>query len=301
MKPAKTPVSDSKSANLLHDLGGEGPVIHLAHANGFPPGTYDPLGEVLAQNYHVVGLPARPLWPNSLPEHAPTWHTLADDLIEGLNTLGLSDIIGVGHSLGGVCTMLAAVQSPDLFRVLVLIDPVILPPIVLWVLKLTRMLGLGQRQPLVRSALRRRRIWPSRQACFEHYRAKQLFSPWSDRSLWAYVKAGTRFLPDGQVELVYPLQWEAHIFATAPTDVWRYVAKLTTPTLVIRGERSDTFRPQAQQRMARLAPQTDFHVISNAGHLVPMERPTETGAIIQAYLSRHPQTKPHSDVRDIPE
>ena len=39
---------------------------------------------------------------------------------------GLSGIVGIGHSLGGVTTMYAALQRPDLFRALVFIDPVFL-------------------------------------------------------------------------------------------------------------------------------------------------------------------------------
>ena len=118
--------------DLLRDFGGEGPHLHLAHANGFPPGTYEPLAEALTDLYHVFGMPARPLWPSSQPENAPDWHPLADDLIAGLDHLGMQGIVGVGHSLGGVLTMWASIARPDLFRAVVLIDPVILPPPVLW-------------------------------------------------------------------------------------------------------------------------------------------------------------------------
>lgn len=38
-------------------------MVHLAHANGFLPGTYRPLAETLADRYYVIGLPSRPLWP----------------------------------------------------------------------------------------------------------------------------------------------------------------------------------------------------------------------------------------------
>lgn len=302
---------------LVHDFGGDGPIIHLAHANGFPPASYGPLAQTLVGSplphraeyaspttmdstcdansvdqttrltYHVIGLPARPLWPDSQRESAPSWHTFADDLIAGLDELGAKHIIGLGHSMGGAYTLLAAVQRPDLFRALVLIDPVIMPPRILAVLWLMRRLGLSRRHPLVQGALRRRRTWPDRQACYNHYRSKRLFADWPETSLRAYVEAGMRLDQDGQVTLVYPPEWEAHIFATAPTDIWRYVPKLAAPLLVIRGERSDTFRLRAQRRMARLLPGARFVQIPGAGHLVPMERPTETGAAVLDFLT-HP-------------
>lgn len=303
--------------DLLHDFGGEGPIIHLSHANGFPPASYAPFAETLinpplldaaerfaadAENrfsnseavgkttgrgFRVIGLPARPLWPHSQPESAPDWHTFANDLIHGLDDLQMKQIIGVGHSMGGVLTLLAAVRRPDLFRAIVLIDPVIMPPMILAVLWLMRRSGLSQRQPLVQGALRRRRVWPSRQACYDHYRGKPLFATWPETSLRAYVEAGTRSTQYGQVELVFPPEWEAHIFATAPTDIWRFVPKLTTPVLTIRGEHTDTYRSQSQQRMARLLPGARFSLISDAGHLVPMERPAETGAVVLDFLQHY--------------
>jgi pimeloyl-ACP methyl ester carboxylesterase len=270
--------------DLLHDFGGDGPTIHLAQANGFAPGAYRLLAKALQPGTHAIALPARPLWPDSRPDSAPTWHPLADDLIEGLDALGVRGIFGVGHSLGGVLTLWAAIRRPDLFRATVLIDPVILPPSWLWTLRVLRAVGLRERQPLVQGALRRRRSWPSRQACYEHYREKALFADWSDDALWDYVESGTRCQEGNGVELVYPSEWEAHIFATTPTRIWRDVPKLRIPTLVIRGERSRVFLPTAQARMARNLPQAQFITISNAGHLLPMERPRETGSAIRAFL-----------------
>ena len=77
----------SQGTRFLVDLGGEGPIINLAHANGFPPATYEPLAAELRTDYHLIGLPARPLWPGSRPDSAPTWQPMAGDLIEGLDEL----------------------------------------------------------------------------------------------------------------------------------------------------------------------------------------------------------------------
>ena len=276
-----------------YDFGGTGPVIHLAHANGFPPGAYRPLAETLTdhpstgsgQRYHVIGLPSRPLWPGSQPESISNWHPLADDLIQGLDDLELRGIIGVGHSMGGVFTLWAAVRRPDLFRAVMLVDPVILSSVRLWMVRLSRLLRFERRLPLVQGALRRRRTWSNHQTCYEQYRSRSFFAAWPDDSLWAYVEAGTRARADGQVELAYPPEWEARIFYTVPTDVWRAVPKLRAPALIIRGARSETFRHESFARMERLLPQARFVTIPNAGHLAPMERPAETGAAIRDFLN----------------
>ncbi len=149
-----------------------------------------------------------------------------------------------------------------------------------------RRIGLRQRQPLIQGALRRRRTWPSREACYQSWRNKPLFTNWPDENLWAYVKAGTQELENGEAELVYPPEWEAHIFATVPTDIWDFVPQLRTPAMVIRGEYTDVFRPECQSRMERLLPNIRFHIIPNAGHLVPIERASETGAVILEFLKK---------------
>ena len=272
------------SIDLLHEFGGSGPVVHLAHANGFPLGAYGPLAETLVDQFRVVGLPARPLWPGSQPESIHDWHPFTDDLIEGLDALGLRGVYGIGHSMGGVFTLRAAVHRPDLFNALALIDPVILPPSWLLVVQLMHSLRLERYQPFVRGALRRRRTWPSRQACYEHFRDRPLFARWPESSLRAYVQAAARPRADGVFELIYPPEWEARIFATTPTDIWRDVAQLHLPVLFVRGERTNVFRPECQERIARMLPGAQFAVIPGAGHLVALERPVETGAAVKEFL-----------------
>lgn len=63
------------------DLGGDGPPLRLAHANGYPPGAYRPLAAALTPHYHVFGMISRPLWPGSAPNGLENWQPLADDLL----------------------------------------------------------------------------------------------------------------------------------------------------------------------------------------------------------------------------
>lgn len=277
------------SLQHLYDLGGDpaAPLLYVAHANGFPPATYAPLAERLAEAYHVVGLAARPLWPGHSPAEIETWHVLADDLIAQLEALAAGGAIGVGHSLGGVTTLLAAVRRPDLFRAAVFLDPVLLPPHWLAFVRWVRRLRLPWRPPLVKGALRRRRVWPDREAAYEYFKEKSLFAAWQDAALRAYVECGTRPTADGQVELVYPPEWEARLFTLTPTDVWRLAPRLSPslPALFVRGGHSATFRPDALARAARLLPHARFAVVPEAGHMFPLERPAETAALIRAFLS----------------
>ena len=81
------------SSISFEDFGGEGEILHLAHANGFPPKTYQQLINELTPHYHVIGMEARPLWPNSNHEKFNSWRDAADDLIAFLDQQNLKNII----------------------------------------------------------------------------------------------------------------------------------------------------------------------------------------------------------------
>ncbi|MGN6326974.1 alpha/beta fold hydrolase [Pseudolysinimonas sp.] len=50
-------------------------------------------------------------------------HGYADDVVELIETMGLTDVVFVGHSVSGMIGLLAANQRPDLFGHLVLVGP----------------------------------------------------------------------------------------------------------------------------------------------------------------------------------
>ena len=75
----------------------------------------------------------RPLWDGTKPDDLQDWHPLSDDLLRFLSnrastTLSEEPVIGVGHSIGGIVTLRAALRDPGKFRALVLFDPVLFVP-----------------------------------------------------------------------------------------------------------------------------------------------------------------------------
>jgi pimeloyl-ACP methyl ester carboxylesterase len=110
------------------EFGGTGSgTIHLAHANGFPTASYRQLAAHLSPDFKVIGMNARPMWPGSHPSDLKSWQLAAVDIIRFLEWRGTGPVIGMGHSFGGICTLLAANMRPDLFTAVVLIEPVVLP------------------------------------------------------------------------------------------------------------------------------------------------------------------------------
>ena len=271
----------------IFEYGGQGPVMHMALANGFPPETYRPLLDPLTEQYRVVSLPPRALWnPAPPPTTMQTWEDTADDLLTGLMTHNLTDVIGVGHSLGGVATLLAAIKMPGRFRAVILLDPTIFPPHVLWGLRLMKWVGLQGRFPLVQKALRRRAHFEDVDAAFEYWRGKRLFKDWDDETLWLYVQGLTRPDDDG-VTLTWSPAWEARYYATVYLDSWRQVPKLDglLPVLTIRAANSNTFFADSAKRMRRKVPSMTYKEILDAGHLFPQSHPDVTRTLMQEWLA----------------
>ena len=268
------------------DFGGSGAELHFAHANGYPAGAYRPLLETLTGSFHVQAMVSRPQWPGQSPDELRDWCPLEEDLVRYLDERGARGWIGVGHSLGGVLTASAALRRPELFRAVVLIDPVFLPPWVLLVWGAAQKLGLARRlHPLVPGALKRRRVFASRNEMFMRYRKAPVFRRIDDLGLRAYVEALAQPRPDGRVELSYSAEWEAKIYETSTMNLWPRLKNLKPPLLAIRGADSDTFKPPAVAALRQRLPNAVVHDVAEAGHLVPLEKPAEVGGLIREFLA----------------
>jgi len=267
------------------DFGGAGPLLHFSHANGYPPQAYAPFIETLTPRFHVYTMPFRPLWPDNELDGFRDWDTFVEDIIRFFDERGETNVIGVGHSLGAVVTLAAALRRPELFRVLVLIDPVLFRRRMLWGMAAARRLGVLRRlHPLIGPALRRRRVFADAEEMFNRYRRAPVFKRIDDHGLRVYVDSMVKPRPEGQVELAFTPEWEAKIYEAGPLNVWPTLKHLRPPLLVIRGAESDTFFPQAAKKVRSILPNALIHDIEGAGHLVPLEKPREVGTAILAFL-----------------
>jgi pimeloyl-ACP methyl ester carboxylesterase len=269
------------------DLGNVGEPLHFLHANGYPPECYEPLFERLQTQYHVFGMKLRPLWQDSKPQELKTWHPLSDDLLNFLATRGNSPVIGVGHSIGAVVTLRAALRDPAKFKALVLIDPVLVMPRLMLLWKAVKLIGLVDRlHPLIPAAKKRRRTFSDRDTVFSRYRHRRVFRYMSDENLRIYIEGITRKTSDG-FELVYSPDWEAQIYRTSlqDFDIWRQLPSLRVPTLFIRGAETDTFLEPAARLVKRKQPSARVETLDKSTHLLPLERPQEVFDIMQSFLN----------------
>lgn len=268
------------------DLGGAGEPLHFLHANGYPPECYQPLLELLKTKYRVFGMLLRPLWEGSKPEYLQSWHPLSDELLQFLVEHGSGPVIGVGHSIGAIVTLRAALQEPGRFKALILIDPVLFIPsrLILWTF--FKAVGLSERiHPLIAGAKKRRRNFDNLESVFNRYRKRSVFRYFSDEDLRTYIQGITRKTNDGY-KLAYSPEWEAQIYRTGlqDFDIWRELPKLDIPTLFLRGAETDTFLDGAARLVKQKQPKARVETLPESTHLVPLEHPKEVFKIIRSLV-----------------
>jgi pimeloyl-ACP methyl ester carboxylesterase len=269
------------------EYGGSGLHLHFLHANGYPFFCYEPFLKLLQTEYHVFGMLLRPLWENSRPQEIDSWHIFSEDLLRFLSDYNTGPVIGVGHSIGAIVTLRAALRDPGKFRALILIDPVLFVPSFIMRWQVVRKLGLADRlHPLISGAKKRRRTFEGLETIFRGYRNRNVFRYMSDENLRAYIEGITRPNRDGSYELVYSPEWEAQIYRTGMQDfdLWHGLPDLRVPTLFLRGAETDTFLERAAKFVKRKQPGARIETLEKSTHLLPLERPQRVFEIMQSFL-----------------
>ncbi|MBL8078529.1 MAG: alpha/beta hydrolase [Anaerolineales bacterium] len=269
------------------DYGGSGAPMHFLHANGYPPECYQPLLELLRTEYRLFGMTLRPLWPNANMNDIQDWYPFSEDLLRFLSDRGPDPVIGVGHSIGGIVTLRAAIRDPKKFRALILLDPVLFVPSFLAMWNSLRAIGLGNKvHPKIAGALKRRRTFDDLDTVFRGYRTREVFKYMSDESLRAYITGITKQKADGTYELAFSPEWESHIYLTGlrDFDLWRELPKLEVPTLIIRGAETDTFLERAAKLVKQKQPKVKIEALEQSTHILPLEHPQSVFDLMQSFL-----------------
>jgi len=271
------------------DWGGDGVPTHFLHGNGFCAGTYTPFIQYLVDDLHILASDVRGHGGSDQPivKRVRHWDIFAEDLKILIEQKMSPPVIGIGHSLGAVTTYIAAAQYPHFFSGIVLIDPVILPRRLLWLIAALKLLGLRGNLPLAKIARRRRRIFKGKQEALRLFAAgRGIFKNWSKEFVHAYLECGLLEKDEKTAVLKCDPELEAQIFESIPLNVWRYAKKIKCPVMAIRGELSDTFFADAAQRLGDIIVDYELQTIPDTGHFPPMEKPQESARLILDFVHR---------------
>ncbi|WP_166367106.1 alpha/beta fold hydrolase [Pseudomonas akapageensis] len=257
--------------------------VFFAHANGFPSGTYGKLFAALAPDYSVCHLPQHghdPRFPVN-----DNWLNLVDELIHHLEQQP-EPVWGVGHSLGGILHLHAALRCPERYRGVVMLDSPLLTRTDQWVIRAAKRFGLIDRLTPAGRTLGRREQFADHDAARAYFAGKALFRRFDPECFEAYVQHGLQ--PEGDtLRLRFDPATEISIYRSVPHISPGRVRQLQVPLALVRGSHSDVVM-RHHASVARRLPHGEFHTLPG-GHMFPLERPLDTAALIKQLFTRWQQ------------
>jgi pimeloyl-ACP methyl ester carboxylesterase len=244
----------------------------FSHANGFNAATYRSILAPLASSFRILAPDLRGHGRTTLPtvmEGRRDWHDHRDDLLALLDAFPGPPVVLAGHSMGGTASLLAAAERPQRVSRLVLFDPVIWGGLTSVVFRSPGLRRLSDRIPLVRSALRRRAVFDSREQALESYRGRGAFKGWGDAALIDYLSDGLVERTQGGFGLACAPQWEASNYVSQGHDPWRAMRTYRGLIRILKAETgSITQVPERPRGLAHVAVET----VPGSHHLFPMVR-----------------------------
>ena len=257
------------------------PILHFAHANGFPAGCYSKLLGLLRGDYTVIAI--EQMGHNSHYPVDDNWESLTRELIDYVErNAGGSAIIGIGHSMGGILTFLAAYNRPELFKGIIMLDPPLAYGPLAFFLYLGKKLGLMERLKIVAQTKRRRTQWASREEAEAYFKKKSPFSNFDSDCLRDYVRYGTIENKAG-VKLSFDVNVETDIFRTTPHNL-NFLTAISIPGSVVVGEHSYV----SIRSVNKFAKKHALEPVRFEGgsHLFPLEYPERTATLIKETIGK---------------
>jgi pimeloyl-ACP methyl ester carboxylesterase len=273
--------SDDGVALAAYDFGGDGPPLLLAHATGLHAHTLRQMVIHLRATFHCYTFDERGHGRSEAPASGDfDWYRFADDARAVTRALGLERPAAFGHSCGGALLLLAEQTHPGSWAAIYGFEPVVprpgmYPPDT----------GIDA-NPLAVGALKRRAVFPDRQAAYDNFAAKPPFSDVDPAALRDYVDHGLVDQPDGTVALACRPESEAATYAFASRHrAWDELDRVECPVTVGCGSLSTHFDPTHNAEVARRLPRGSVDVLDGLGHFGPMERPALVATSVLRALS----------------
>ena len=244
------------------DWGGNGHPILFLHGGGINAHTWDVVCLMLRERYHCIALDQRghgdSEWSPAIDYGVATQVGDVEGFIE---KLGLANPVLVGQSMGGLNSIAYAISHSAKMKGLVVVD-------------------VG---PEINSTgtqrIREFSSTPELESLEAFLERAVKFNPIRDpRVLRRSLFYNLRQLPTGKWSL-------KHDQRRASDDSWRIateqrerllrdVSKISCPTLIVRGGKSDVLSDDAAERFSHMLPHARWLRVENAGHNVQGDNPS---------------------------
>ena len=254
---------------LDYGVAGRRPMLCVhgaaAHAHWF-----DFVAPGLTPNHHVRSLDLRGHGDSAWTEQQTYgFKTFAEDVNAVVEKLDLRDFVLVGHSMGGMVSLLYAATFPGRVGRLVVVDSIMLMPME----RIKQMRAFGATSPSSYATqdelVARYRLSPPE----THIAAPEIIRHMA-------LNSG-RENSDGRWQHKADRRVYANSQQIAGVPLWE---KIKIPALVIKGSLSTRFGPEEMVRIRANAPQVQWAEVPDSSHHITLDNPHGLAEVVQAFL-----------------
>ena len=264
-------VAPSGLTLAVHEWGGKGTPVLLAHPTGFHGVVWQPVAERLVSA-------GRRVWSfdfrghgdsDPSPDGEYSWDGFADDagaVLDHLELRGEPSLLVAGHSKGAASLLTVAIRDPGALPRIWAFEPIVFPP--------EALAALDANNPMSAAARKRRAVWDTRAEAIASYGARPPLRSLHPDALAAYVDYGMRDRADGTVELKCRPQDEANIYMMGVANgIFGRLGEIRPPVVVGCGGDSRSISPELGARIVDEIPNASLEVWDGRGHFGPIEDP----------------------------
>lgn len=274
-QPAAATSGDVEVGGLkLHylDYGRAGlPPLLCVHGGAAHAHWFDFVAAGFTADYHVRALDQRGHGDSAWAE-PPDYSTarLAEDLHEVAERLDLVDYVLVAHSMGGMVSLNYAARFPGRLGRLVIVDST---------LRLT-----DDRA----AAMRERGARQSSYDTLEDLAARYKLMPSGSSAAPAVTNHIARNAGRRSEDGRWRHKFDRNVYTQrGGVDSIPYFAKISVPTLLVKGEASPRISPEIFAEVRAVAPQVELAEVPASGHHVTLDNPAGFVEAVNAFLKRH--------------
>jgi len=248
------------------------PHVVMLHGASSNCHNWDFLCRALADDYHILALDQRGHGDSGRPASGYHPADYAADLAAFRDALGLERIRLIGHSMGGRVSLLHVSESGQQVVGLVLVD-----------------CGPGAARAglerITQAIVNAPESFADEQEAYAYI--KLLRPRYSHETLQNRVRHALRRREDGRLAWKYDREALLQsIHASAGVDWWDCLARVSCPTLLVRGAESDILPRDVARRMVDVMPACELVEVAEGSHAVPFEDTAVFEGAVRRLLSR---------------
>ena len=236
-----------------------------AHAHWF-----DFVAPGFTPDHHVFSLDLRGHGDSAWADpHTYSFKIYAEDVNALVEKLDLRDFVLIGHSMGGMISLVYAATHPGRVGRLVMVDSIMLMPMD----NVSKMREFGARPA---------RSYATQEELIARYRLEpaetQMAAP---EVIHRMAIHSGRQDADGRWQHKADRRVYANFERIAGVPLWE---KVKVPALAIRGERSTRFTPEVLAEIRARAPQVQMAEVSASDHHITLDNPQGFVDVVQTFL-----------------